>query len=650
MSAPSATANGFSLERFECLVHRRQHEASAQALMALLKDLDANYGLTGDAFSARPDSSMSAGDADSQVWVRIASAISCLFADRDFHFSPQGFGQVLTCHRWFASIYGATPFRHADHVIRALSLNGAEDLARLEFAPGDLLKVVVLYSPESEVPLRLDTLWQHHKALAAGLCMALVSARFAGSPAAHRKREQILPWLARRLPEIETLADLPVGVLHDVYMHCSYADRADKHDVKRSINTLIQRYLRQYGPHPPTSMAGPVQPAPTAGPVPPTPTASPVPQALTACPVPSAPGRPTMLVVVEWFTAGHSIYRTHSRSVEAARECFEVVGVGVEDCVDEAGRGVFERFLALRSGTNPLEQLRQIAEIAQAVRAHVLYMPSVGMFPLTMWLANLRVAPLQVMGLGHPATAHASEIDLVAVEDDFVGDPACFSEKLLRLPADSLPYRPFASDVQRWQPAPRQGPAGVVRIAVAATTMKLNPGFLGACARIAQTAATAVHFAFLIGQSQGLVCPQVQRVVRDVLGDRATVYPHQPYGAYMDVIAGADMYINPFPFGNTNGIIDAVSAGLVGVCKTGPEVHEHIDQALFARLGFPDWLVAPTVDAYVAATVRLADGHDERNDLRHRLAGPQGVAKLYVGRAAEFGARVQAALIEKLAG
>ena len=98
-----------------------------------------------------------------------------------------------------------------------------------------------------------------------------------------------------------------------------------------------------------------------------------------------------------------------------------------------------------------------------------------------------------------------------------------------------------------------------------------------------------------------------------------------------------DMFINPFPFGNTNGIIDTVSAGLVGVCKSGPEVHEHIDQGLFERLGFPAWLVAGTVDEYVEATVRLAQDHETRTALRRSLTGPDKVQVLFQGRPEIFG-------------
>ncbi|MEZ2352797.1 hypothetical protein [Caballeronia sp. RCC_10] len=48
-----------------------------------------------------------------------------------------------------------------------------------------------------------------------------------------------------------------------------------------------------------------------------------------------------------------------------------------------------------------------------------------------------------------------------------------------------------------------------------------------------------------------------------------------------------DIFPNPFPFGNTNGIVDAFTAGLPGVCKTGREVFERIDGAMFMRAYMP---------------------------------------------------------------
>lgn len=600
---------GFSLNLFEAACYRRDKEAGMRLLVDLIQELDAKYGLVGDGFQAKALSALPEAESEQHVWTRIAAAASCLLSDPELQIAPEWQLRVLSLHRWMAALFGATPFRNADHVMRALNLNEDQgDLSQLRLKDEDLLKFALLYTPESEVPLDLDAMWASNPTLTAGLCLVLLSPRFLGSPVAHAKREVILPWLATRLDQVADIEHLPLGVLHDLYMHCSYADRADKHDIKKPINTLIRRKLADNG------VVG-LRPG----------------QRHDAAPRPED-DKPVLLVVLEWFTKGHSIYRTHSRTMDSARELFRVVAIGYEDCADETTCEVFDEFINLDRALSLVDQLKFIQAQSRQLQAEVCYMPSVGMFPLTMWLANLRVAPLQMMALGHPATTHSDAIDYVVVEEDYVGDAACFSEKLLVLPPDGMPYRPSASAHGiEVLPKADMDPA-VVYIAVCATTMKLNPGFLTACARIAQESRVKVHFQFLIGQNQGLVKPLLTSVVKQYLGDQVTVFPHQGYVPYMDVIAGCDMFINPFPFGNTNGIIDTVSAGLVGVCKTGPEVHEHIDEGLFGRLGLPDWLVTDSVNDYVAAAVRLAENHAERRALSKGHAGADKVTSLFEGR------------------
>jgi len=470
----------------------------------------------------------------------------------------------------------------------------------------------LLYSPESEVPLDLDALWNADKVLAAGLCLVLLSPRFLGSPSAHTKREKILPWLTAHLAQIDDIEQLPLGVLHDLYMHCSYADRADKHDIKKPINELIRRKLSLNG----------------------------FKDIQVESQKPSkrlAKKKPVLMVVLEWFTSSHSIYRTHSLTMEAAREQFEVVALAYENCTDDITRKVFDDVVTIPRQSNLLDQIRFIQNEANQRNAKVLYMPSVGMFPLTMWLTNLRVAPLQMIALGHPATTHSHAIDYVVVEEDYVGSDACFSEKLLKLPKDGMPYRPSAAaEGLKVIVQPKSKP-DVVLIAMCATTMKINPRFLNTCARIVKESKVPVHFQFLIGHAMGLSFPNLQRVVHQFLGPHVTVFPHQHYTAYMDVIAGCDMFINPFPFGNTNGIIDTISAGLVGICKTGPEVHEHIDEGLFRRLGLPEWLITQTEDDFVNAAVRLANNHEERFALRQAYSGADKVNVLFEGRAKIMG-------------
>lgn len=597
----------YSLEKFESYAYSGDLEMGMRELMSLLEELDKNFGGVGTQFEAQPLQALSQQEAEQHTYTRIAAAASSLLANKNLFITAQWQRSLLSLHRWLSALFAATPFHTADHVIRTLDIKkGDTDLNSLEIAREDLLKFCLLFTPDSEVRLELNALWDADKVLAAGLSLVLISPRFLGSPIAHSKREEILPWLASRLDQLDDIEQLPLGVLHDLYMHCSYADRADKHDIKKPINALICRKLAQNGVFD-SKFSEPIVLDPPNG------------------------EKPVMLVVLEWFGSSHSIYRTHSRTMESARRYFRVIAMGYESCLDETTKQVFDEFIPIQNASM-IDQLRQIQEQANKSKAVVCYMPSVGMFPLTMWLANLRVAPLQLMALGHPATTHAHAIDYVVVEEDYVGDEACFSEKLLRLPKDGMPYRPSAS--ARDLPAPKevhQNPE-VVKIVVCSTTMKLNPGFLQACKQIIERTRVPVHFHFLVGQAQGLVYPNVKRVIEMFLGGKATVYPHQSYADYMAVIRQCDLFINPFPFGNTNGIIDTVSAGLVGVCKTGPEVHEHIDQGLFERFGLPNWLVATDTEGYINAAVRLSENHELRNELRRNHAGPDKVEQIFHGR------------------
>lgn len=607
----------FCLEDFEHAAYSRKHEDAARMLVNLLSILDSSYGVPGNQFQGQPLAGIAPEQREAHIGIRLASAISCLFSDKDFHFSPQSLTSLFTLQRWFATIFGSTNFLNADHVVRALNLAGKGNLSHLEVSPQDLPKFCLLYLPESEIVLEIDALWDANKNLAASLGMALLSPRFLGSPQAHQKREVLLPWLTEKLPEIEALDVLPFGIMHDVYMHCSYADQADKHAIKGSINVLIERWLSQHNLLP---LDTPVN-------------------------ISKDGSKPTMLVVMEWFNAGHSIYRTHSRTLEAAKELFHVVGMGLANATDAVGHAVFDEWIEIKPASLQ-DQIAQIRQVASDRQAQVFYMPSVGMFPLTMMLTNIRLAPVMAMALGHPATTHSSSMDYVVVEEDYVGDPDCFSEELLILPSDGMPYRPsgLASQIPE-PPLIRENPE-VVDIVVAASAMKINPGFLSACKEIATRSRVPVKFHFAVAFAQGMVYEQVKRVISNVLGDKAIVYSHRSYAEYMQIVRKCDMFINPFPFGNTNGIIDTVTAGLVGVCKTGMEVNEHIDQGLFERFGLPNWLVSTDAESYIKATLKLAENHQLRNELRRKHAGADKVEKIFHGRPEIMGQMLMERLVK----
>jgi len=129
----------------------------------------------------------------------------------------------------------------------------------------------------------------------------------------------------------------------------------------------------------------------------------------------------------------------------------------------------------------------------------------------------------------------------------------------------------------------------------------------------------AVEFHFFPLGAFGLSKIYLQNVIRRFLGNAGRVYPHSSYGTYLEHLNSCHMFLNPFPFGNMNGIVDAVRLGLPGVCWSGREVHSRIDKGIFGRLKLPVWLVTESVDQYVRAAIRLAENFAERREISDAL-------------------------------
>ena len=599
-----------SVIRFEQEVAAKNYEAACVELLDILSKIDTNFGgiegIEIDYPSQLNDELVQ--DKIKHFCTRVAVAMSELFSDPKLDISEGGAQRFFTLQRWINMIFASSPFVNADHVLQAYNRNpdktNLSDF-HLDNARSSLIKFCIFYLPESNVNVNLDALWNLDHELCASLCFALQSPRFIATDQAFSKRGTILQWFPEKLATIENLNNVPSAISHDVYMHCSYDIAENKHWVKKALNQVIRRHLLQGGwtDRDVTKLG-------------------------------ERNGKPVMVVLLEHFHSSHSIYRTHSTSMIAARERFYLIGVG-NDAVDEAGKAVFDEFRILE-GNNVVSKLDNLKDICEKNGAAVLYMPSIGMDLTTIFASNTRLAPVQVIALGHPATTHSDFIEYVIVEDDYVGSEKCFSEQLLRLPKDALPYVPSALAPQHVEYRLRENPE-VVNIGIASTTMKLNPYFLAALKAIRDRANVKVHFHFALGQSSGVTHPYVERFIKSYLGNDATAHPHAPYDQYLRILHNCDMMVNPFPFGNTNGIIDMVTLGLVGVCKTGAEVHEHIDEGLFKRLGLPEWLIANTVDEYVERAIRLAENHQERLELRRHIIENNGLKTLFTGDPSPMG-------------
>ena len=499
---------------------------------------------------------------------RFAAAYGRLLTQSNLEITANVFELLLMQYRWIDLIFSLSGFRTSDNYLSLIGQDAGNN--QLTFAGPNFLRLLALLTMNSFINIDFDQVWRSNPVACAVAFFNYISSRYVFSRRAFEFRERLLEWIPERLSDVK-LGGMTLARLPEVYMHCSYAMTPKKHAIKRPLMAQMRRACLE---------AGAVE---------------------ATIPIPEKSGeRATIVVVGERFTPGHSIFRTHSRAVLSLREKFRLVGVLDPNPMGTPIADSFDECIAIPRG-DFFAAVRTVAAEIAARRPVLIFYPSIGMVPQVIALAALRLAPIQCASYGHMATTMSPVMDYMIFPEDFVGAPRCFSEKILALPKAAMPFTP-RSPVN----VVRQPPDGTIRVGIPASTMKLNPLLFDAMARIGAGAKANLAFQFLPLGATGLPYFELSRILRTWL-PRATVFPEAPHNIYMERLSRCDLFLCPFPYGNTNSIVDSFHVGVPGVCLDGEEAHAHTDSALFARIGLPAELTAQSVDEYVAAAIKMID-------------------------------------------
>ena len=134
-----------------------------------------------------------------------------------------------------------------------------------------------------------------------------------------------------------------------------------------------------------------------------------------------------------------------------------------------------------------------------------------------------------------PSRDHArAGIDAMLVEEDTLGDAACFSERVVTLPRDCVVHAAArlpgpARVARRGEPASRPGTP--LRVAVCATSLKLNARFRR-CAGASASALPGRAISFLRWRLPGVAHAALRRTVTAAV-PQAHVHESMPYEDYL---------------------------------------------------------------------------------------------------------------------
>ena len=366
------------------------------------------------------------------------------------------------------------------------------------------------------------------------------------------------------------------------YFTCSYIDYPHKHDIKKNINNAIRKKLNTYERDFQKIRSSPRR----------------------VLDIKMHEHLPRLIIFAEEMSKNHPMNRSWADWVRSLNKSFSTLMVTPSSRFDACLREDFGNVL-------PFGSIHELVQLCHDFGPDVVIYPSVGLGFFGIVASNMRLAPLQIMGLGHPATSMSDCIDFVYGPECMYYPEAFPNDRYI---VDNSAYR-FIPRLDRdlifGAPKISAAPDRKIRVAVIGSNLKLSHPFLQLLIEIQRESPVELHFSFQMG-TLGIDSLYVERNLAPHFKDYS-YYGWQSYDDYFALIQQADIVLNPFPFGHTNTIIDTLLAGKPCVGMDGPEAAANTEKCILLQTGLQDQFIAHNPKEYkekffsILARVRAGD-------------------------------------------
>lgn len=559
---------GVNIERFSRLVYSRNYP---EAMKSLIRILDA-VEMSGVGIQSQVDV-----DEIVRIQSILSAAITALICDEKLTLDPNAMSALMSLKANIRTVFATSAYGDMKHLTE---LVGRKEGGQIHYdTPASLGKfllactldfadeVVVEFFPRLPEDQRL-IFW-----------LGCMDSRMLVDQRENRLRHQLL-LQAEHLTNCMAHSVGELQLLCRVWMNCSYWSYPEKHLAKQTLSRVLMNTHESLGVKPPPKL-----------------------------PKRTLRSRPRMLIVCETWETGHAMFRCYQHAVSSLREKFHTVGLVMTTKQDDVANAVFDEMAML----NPTGPIHESMKYIRDLQPDMIYYPSVGMHLSIIQLASYRLAPIQLMTAGHPASSFLATMDYMVLEEDMLSDPETISETVLLTKRESFTYHRPEAEV----PDRRNSEDNVVNVVISSVFFKLSPVFIARLEEIVERTDATVHFHFLAAL-HALNRVPFERGLKKL--GRVTCYELTPYQEYLEIIAGCDLQLAPFPFGNANGFTDAMLVGLPIVCMDGAEIHSHTDAAWGRRVGLPEQCITYTEEQYVETAVKMIDDTSYRQHLTAEVA------------------------------
>lgn len=509
---------------------------------------------------------------------RMAAVLNRVFLDDSIVFNDQMFIAFASCSEAIEAIYQSSGYRGMNHIFDYFFVTKKDKLTQNHVRK--LYSILTVRNVRNSVLFNFPKVPLNFSFIAA---LSLIGNRAHSMTPQRAANYQYSVNFLNNLGALK-LAECPsiiLALLVPAYMYSTYAMKEDKHKVKGFINNIVREYLgkEQIQLDLPDNFE-----------------------------TKTKNGKEVVLIISDIFTKTHAMTRCLMTFINGLKENFYLVLVYGESGTDETTYEHFDECIEFEHKEGKvapnINKLRNFG-------ARMAYFPSIGMSVSSLVLSNLRIAPIQSFTLGHPATTKSDYIDYALIEKFTYVKPLDFSEKIVirNEGLTSFTKHPLYGEIKRKEPKDSE----TVIIGVASKITKINHEFLQNCKNIVESANKKVIFHFF----PNMVPPYYNQITSEIKSilPQSEVFEGEGYMKYLELLNDCDFFVSTFPFGNTNGNVDALMLGKPIVVRYGEEICSYIDVGFIKELELPDWLICQDSEDFVSTCVKMTDDFEARKEV-----------------------------------
>ena len=265
------------------------------------------------------------------------------------------------------------------------------------------------------------------------------------------------------------------------------------------------------------------------------------------------------------------------------------------------------------------EQHRLIAED----ELDVMIFPEIGMAPESYFLAHARLAPVQVVGWGHPDTTGIDTLDYFVSSSQI--EPANanshYTERLVKLGRLPCFYEPIIGSESIPSRSQFGLSEGSTLYGCPQTLFKLHPDFDAVLAEIVARDPTAC---IVLIEDSNPLAPGLLKARWGKrfpgLSDHVVFLPYQPLPRFLALLSHFDVLLDPVHFGSGNTMYEAMLDGTPIVTWPGTFMRGRIVAGAYQQIDLHGAPVASALEEYAALAAMLGRDTDRRRHLRQELA------------------------------